>query len=60
MPKGTQARFTKSIIERAMPGQAVWESGVSGFGVRVTPTGVKTSMLYYRVQASRRQGRMTL
>lgn len=48
MPK---IRLTKEVIEGLKPGtlRAIyWDTGVTGFGVRVFPSGVKTFLVSYR------------
>ncbi len=59
MPRRTHTRLTKRIIDDAQPGRFVWDSEVPGFGVRVTPNGVKTYIFQYRT-LDRRQGKMAI
>ncbi|RZI99633.1 MAG: DUF4102 domain-containing protein [Brevundimonas sp.] len=59
MPRRTNHRLTKTIIETAVPNSVVWDSEVPGFGVRVTPAGSRSFVFQFR--ASRlEQGRITI
>ena len=53
-----RARLTKSIVDRATVD--VWCGKLSGFGVRVHPTGKKVFTLLYRMPGSRVMKRLTL
>lgn len=49
-------KLTKRIVDRAVPADreyTVWDSEVSGFGLRVYPTGRKVYVLKYRVNGGR-------
>ncbi len=49
-------KITKRIVDAAAPGEreyAIWDSEISGFGLRVYPTGRKAYCLKYRVGGGR-------
>lgn len=48
MPKRSSNRLTKSQVDAARPGDWLWDSGVTGFGLRVTPTGTRSFIIRYR------------
>ena len=53
--------LTERIIRDAKPGarpRLMWDEQVRGFGVRVTPRGVKSYILNYRVDG--RERRLTI
>lgn len=50
------ARLTKRSIDAAKPGQrvyAIWDAEVSGFGIKIHPSGRKTYIFKYRVGGGR-------
>lgn len=57
----SQQTLTKTTVDRLKPEASdyvVWDSGMSGFGVRIKPTGVKSALIQYRNRrtgASRRK-----
>tara|TARA_R110002167_G_scaffold27139_10_gene92617 strand:+ start:1084 stop:2316 length:1233 start_codon:yes stop_codon:yes gene_type:complete len=49
-------KITKRTVDAAVPSEGrwtLWDSEIKGFGVRVTPTGVKTYIARYRVGGGR-------
>jgi hypothetical protein len=45
-------KLTKSVIDSIVPAskdQFIWDSGIPGFGLKVTPTGRKVYVLQYRL-----------
>lgn len=54
LPKGTQVsetRLTKRVVDAARPGDrdfVIWDSDLTGFGLRVRPTGSKVYVAMYR------------
>ncbi|WP_369058345.1 tyrosine-type recombinase/integrase [Caulobacter sp. 73W] len=58
MPRKSQVRLTKRIVDAANPGTFVWDSELPGFGIRVTPAGTKSFVFQYRLPDN--QGRTTL
>ncbi|WP_372784549.1 tyrosine-type recombinase/integrase [Phenylobacterium sp.] len=46
---GKRTAMTDREAQAAKPGAWLWDGNVSGFGLRVTPGGVKTFMFRYRV-----------
>ncbi len=51
-------KLTRKLIEGLLPGvteACVWDTGVTGFGVRVRPSGAKTYVLMYRVGGKQRK-----
>ncbi len=57
-----KAKITKKLVDRIEPDPArdvlVWDTGVSGFGLRVTRGGVKSYVFQYKIHG--RDRRMTL
>lgn len=54
-------RLTKRIVDAAQPSQKdlyVWDSSLTGFGLKVTPTGRKVYLIQYRI--GKRTRRVTL
>jgi len=54
-------RLTKRIVDAALPSQKdlyVWDSSLTGFGLKVTPTGRKVYLIQYRI--GKRTRRVTL
>lgn len=59
--RGTVA-LTKRIVDAARPDHEryhVWDSELSGFGLRIAPTGVKTFIIKYRADGGGRSCRCT-
>jgi hypothetical protein len=59
MPKRVGVPLTKRAIEAAQPGTMLWDIGLPGFGLRVTPAGARTFIVQYRA-AGGAQGRRAL
>jgi len=59
MPKRNNIRLTKTKIDQAPLGGTIWDTEVSGFGVRTTPSGVRAFILQYRTHQGD-QGKLTL
>lgn len=51
MPKLSQTRLTKRVVEAALPGQTISDSEVRGFRLVVSATGTKRFVAAYRVGA---------
>lgn len=49
MPKLSQVRLTKRVVEAAQPGQCISDSDVRGFRLMVTPAGTRRFVAAYRV-----------
>jgi hypothetical protein len=50
-------RIGKATVDDAEPGDStyrLWDSDLKGFGLKVTPNGVKTYFVWYRAGAGRR------
>lgn len=59
MPKRSCTSLTKIAIEKARPGQFLWDAQQPGFGVRVTKAGTRTFVIQYRLENGK-QGRMAV
>lgn len=59
MPKRTAVRLTKSLVEGASPGTTLQDAEITGLGLRVMPTGVKSFSFQFRAKDGR-QGKVTL
>ena len=59
MPRRTNHRLTKTLIENAANNTVVWDAEVPGFGLRVTPAGTRTFVFQFRSGRSE-QGRVTI
>ncbi|WP_409019525.1 tyrosine-type recombinase/integrase [Brevundimonas vesicularis] len=59
MTRRSNVRLTKTRIDQAPFGGTIWDAEVSGFGVRSTPTGVRTFILQYRTHQGD-QGKLKL
>ena len=59
MPKRVGVTLTKRAVETAKPGSMLWDVGLPGFGVRVTPAGARAFIVQYRV-AGGAQARRTI
>jgi hypothetical protein len=49
--KGKQVRLTKRVVDAAEPGAnryVVWDSELSGFGIRIEVSGTKAFVIRYR------------
>ena len=56
-------RLTKRVVDAAEKGSSerfVWDSDVAGFGLRVTPQGVKSFVVQYRMKGERNSRRYTI
>ena len=61
MPRITKLRITKTVVDAALPEQKdtfIWDSDLSGFGLRVFPSGKRSYVPQYRFDG--RQRRYTL
>jgi integrase len=61
MPEN-RTKITKTVVDTLKPGEKeriVWDSQLTGFGVRVLPSGRKTYVIQYRNQ-NRRERKMSL
>lgn len=47
-------KLTKRAVDMARPGQTVWDGELPGFGLRVSPKGVKAYVLKYRFHGRQR------
>ena len=57
------ARLTKTTVERAVVGdtdQMVWDGSLSGFGVKITPSGSRVYLVQYRTKPDRKIRRYTI
>lgn len=59
MPRRSNQRLTKTLIESADKGQVVWDSDIPGFGLRVTPAGARTFVFQFRTGRTE-QGRISI
>lgn len=59
MPRRTNHRLTKTLIENAANNSVVWDAEVPGFGLRVTPAGSRSFVFQFRSSRSE-QGRLTV
>lgn len=59
MPRRTNHRLTKTLIDNAPNDSVVWDSEVPGFGLRVTPAGTRSFIFQFRAGRSE-QGRVTI
>jgi integrase len=53
----TAKRISKRVVDSAHPGEAeftIWDDAVTGFGLRVRPSGAKSYVLVYRAGAGRK------
>lgn len=50
MPKISRIHLTKTVVEKAQPGQTLWDSQLPGFGLRVTAAGTRTFIVRYRME----------
>lgn len=58
-----RARISKRIVDEARPGERdvfVWDTAVSGFGLKVTPSGRKVYLFQYRVPGKAAPERATI
>jgi len=58
-----RSRLTKRIVDAAQSGSAErfeWDSEVPGFGLRVTPAGVKSFVFQYRMRGEKNARRYTI
>jgi integrase len=56
-------RLTKRAVDAAKPGDVerfLWDADVPGFGVRVTPNGVKAFVYQYRIRGEKNARRYTI
>lgn len=59
MSNRSYKRLTKTLIDQAVPGETIWDAEVRGFGVRITPSGVRSFILQYRTKIGD-QGKLVL
>lgn len=59
MSNRSHKRLTKTLIDQADPGETIWDAEVRGFGVRITPSGVRSFILQYRTKIGD-QGKLVL
>jgi integrase len=59
MPRRANTRLTKTIIDQAAPGTFCWDSGIPGFGLRVTTAGTKSFVFQFRTRCGG-QGKITV
>ena len=59
MPKRVGIPLTKRVIEAARPGTMLWDLGLPGFGLRITPAGARSFIVQYRT-AGGTQARRTV
>jgi hypothetical protein len=51
MPRLSQVRLSKRVVEAAQPGQCISDSEVRGFRLMVSPSGTRRFVAAYRVGA---------
>jgi integrase len=52
LEKGVKQKITKTVATNAsypVPGRVIWDTELSGFGLKVTPTNTKTYIFQYRM-----------
>jgi len=57
MGKGSRIKLTKTLVDQATPRTArhiLWDSVVSGFGIRIEPSAIKTYFVRYRADGGGR------
>jgi integrase len=47
-------KLTKRVVDAAKPGETLWDGDIPGFGLRVSPRGVKAYVLKYRFHGRQR------
>lgn len=58
-----RTRLSKRVVDTADPGQSerfIWDSEIPGFGLRVTPRGVKSFVYQYRMKGEKTSRRYTI
>lgn len=58
MKQENQRKITKSVIDAAHPSTTeyiIWDSVISGFGIKITPAGNKIFLLYHRTKTNRQR-----
>ncbi len=60
MPRLSQVRLSKRVVEAAQPGECISDSEVRGFRLMVTPSGTRRFVAAYRVGAKGRSGKKAL
>lgn len=58
MKQSDRLKITKSLIDSAHAKDKdyiIWDSAISGFGIKINPTGSKTFLLYYRTKTGRQR-----
>lgn len=60
MPKLSQVRLSKRVVEAASPGQCISDSEVRGFRLMVSPTGARRFVAAYRLGAKGRSSMKAL
>ena len=59
MPRRTNTRLTKTLVNQAPPSSQTWDCEVPGFGLRVTAAGTKSFVFQFRSRANE-QGRIVI
>ena len=54
MPKGSEVKLTKRVVDAAPKDGFVWDSQCKGFGLRVTKAGSKSFLFRYRADGKQR------